>query len=157
MTENELITCDTCKAVCCRYIATPLDTPVDKEDFQHLRWFLMHENIWIHIDDEDDWYVEFRTPCKNIGKNNECIIHNDNPNGKRLKYGMPDICTRHPLDSCEMNGEGEAYEHTFKTLEEFERYVETHMPEIITREVEIKEDEEEECKCHSWKNYEKKQ
>ena len=37
--------CDHCTAKCCRYFALPLDEPTEVEDFEFIRWFLLHDQI----------------------------------------------------------------------------------------------------------------
>ena len=137
MKEN-VKTCEGCPALCCRYIAVEFDKPADKEDFHHIRWFLMHQNVRVQIDDEGKWYVEFRTPCKNLDEDNLCQIHPSHPNnpgGSPEKYDEPQICMEHSPEECEFNSDGkDAYEHVFRDNKSFEEYVEKNMPEIINKE-----------------------
>lgn len=37
------------------------DDPEDFEDFDNFRWYLYHENVFIYIDEEEDWFVGFKT------------------------------------------------------------------------------------------------
>ena len=138
--KEDTKTCEGCPAKCCRYVALEFDIPEDKEDFHHIRWFLMHANVRIQIDDEDNWYIEFRTPCKNLDENNLCVIHPmhpSNPNGSPEKYGEPQICIEHSPAECEFNGEGEdPYEHVFTNVHQFEEYMEKNMADVITKEPE---------------------
>ena len=32
------VLCDHCTARCCHYFALPIDTPVDRNDYDNLRW-----------------------------------------------------------------------------------------------------------------------
>lgn len=138
-------TCKECEGKCCRYIAVEVDAPEDKEDFHHFRWFLMHKNVVINHDiDEDEWYVEFRTKCKNLTKDNFCKIHPENSNKKPSKYGEPLICQEHSMEDCELYGEGITYDKIFTTVEEFEKFIEKNMPEIINKEPEEDKHEDEE-------------
>lgn len=34
--------CDYCSAKCCRYFAFPIDRPKKRQDFDYLRWFMLH-------------------------------------------------------------------------------------------------------------------
>jgi len=108
-----MISCKKCNGECCKYIATYIDKPKNREDIHHIRWFLCHKNVKICIDDEKDWYIEFITPCKYFGKDKKCKIYD-----KR-----PDICRKHGVDECDINGEGDAYEKEFHNVKEFEEYV----------------------------------
>lgn len=131
MTEK---TCANCDAKCCKYVAAEIDVPENKEDFHHLRWFLMHENVVINVDlDKDEWFLEFKTRCKNLKENNLCKIHETKENGS--KYGEPDICKEHSVEECEFYGDGaEPYDFVFTTPEQFEEFIEKNRPEIITKE-----------------------
>ena len=40
--EGEVL-CDYCTAKCCKYFALPIETPEDEEDFDFLRWYLVHD------------------------------------------------------------------------------------------------------------------
>ena len=48
--------CDYCVAKCCRYFALPLETPKRRKDFDTLRWFLLHKNTAIFVE-ENAWYL----------------------------------------------------------------------------------------------------
>jgi uncharacterized protein len=129
--------CSTCAALCCKYVATEIEKPEDREDFHHLRWFLMHNDVVVHFDEEDGWFVEFKTVCKNLAEDNLCLIHKMHPNnnGKSpAKYDQPDICKKHSPSDCDRNDEGIAYTHTFTNVGAFEKFIEERFPEIITKE-----------------------
>lgn len=79
--------CHLCNASCCRYFALQLDTPEDKEDYDHIRWYLMHEGIAVWVDD-GDWYLEVRTPCRHLQGDNTCGIYETRPQICR-DYGLP--------------------------------------------------------------------
>ncbi|NQU25948.1 MAG: hypothetical protein HQ567_32055, partial [Candidatus Nealsonbacteria bacterium] len=50
------ILCSYCGAKCCCYFALPIDTPEDWEDFEFIRWYLLHERATIFTE-EDCWYL----------------------------------------------------------------------------------------------------
>ena len=79
--------CHLCNASCCRYFALQLDTPEDKDDYDHIRWYLMHEGIAVWVDD-GDWYLEVRTPCRHLQGDNTCGIYQTRPQICR-DYGLP--------------------------------------------------------------------
>ena len=105
--------CEECGGKCCNYIAIQIDKPVNKKDYDYIRWYLTHKNVNIFIDHERNWYVEFRTPCDYHQKNNRCSIYTS----------RPEICRQHG------NGEGECefydtpYSAYFSSLGEFENYL----------------------------------
>ena len=59
---------------CCRYVALEIDTPEDREDIDQIRWFLVHKNVWIFIDHDDSWNIQFNTPCENLDEEGNCSI-----------------------------------------------------------------------------------
>ena len=63
------ILCEHCTAACCRYLAIPLDEPTTARDFDDIRWYLMHEDVSVFVED-GDWYIQFQTRCKNLGADN---------------------------------------------------------------------------------------
>ncbi len=48
--------CTYCTAKCCRYFALPIDKPTTWRDFDHMRWFLLHEKASVFVE-EGDWYL----------------------------------------------------------------------------------------------------
>ena len=106
------LSCGDCNAKCCRYVATEIDKPENKKDYENILWYLLHENVEVFIED-DDWYIQFSTPCKALDKNWECTIY-----PKR-----PEICKGLSIENCERNGEGEPYDIVFKEPEDFVEYM----------------------------------
>ncbi|MBD3253257.1 YkgJ family cysteine cluster protein [Candidatus Pacearchaeota archaeon] len=105
-------TCKGCGAKCCRYIATEIDKPESKKDYQDIVWYLLHENVWIFIE-EGKWYIQFNTDCKKLDENSKCSIYEKRPK----------ICRDLDIESCERYGDGEAYDFLFKEPEEFIDYL----------------------------------
>ena len=48
--EGEVL-CEYCTAKCCRYFALPIETPTTKEDFEFIRWYLLHERATVFTDE----------------------------------------------------------------------------------------------------------
>lgn len=75
--NQENISCEGCSK-CCEYIAVEIDKPETEEDFENIKWFLLHKNVKVFIqeeennedDDDDDEY----------GEESENIENNDNDN-----------------------------------------------------------------------------
>lgn len=103
--------CATCPAICCRYVATCIDTPTTKGDFDDIRWYIAHRDVWVFVDD-GDWYLCIERPCRYLSKTNECMIYDRRPR----------ICRQYKIDDCERYGTGEAYDLKFKRPEEIEAY-----------------------------------
>ncbi len=113
--KSKDVDCDACSAECCKYVATGIDTPADKHDYDNIRWYLMHENINVFIDHDDDWYIEFKTPCTHLGDDNKCEVYNKRPL----------ICALHGISDgvCEFFGEEPPYKVCFVNEAEFEKYM----------------------------------
>jgi len=109
-----MITCEECDGKCCRYIATEIDEPETKEDWDEIKWFLYHENVVVYKDNDKEWIVEFRTRCKNLDENNQCKIYD-----KR-----PQKCRDHEAESCEVNGDGKLGDPVFRNIKDVDEYLE---------------------------------
>ena len=105
------ILCDRCVALCCRYIALPLDTPESASDFDDVRWYLMHENIHVFVEDEV-WYIGIAVRCKNLASDNRCQVYETRPR----------ICRGYDTDECEWHGTEYRYEHLFTSADQLEAY-----------------------------------
>ena len=113
--KSRIINCDECSAACCKYVATEIDVPANATDYDNIRWYLMHKNINVFIDHDDDWYLEFKTPCSHLGEDNKCKVYKN----------RPEICSRHGIDDgiCEFLGEELPYKVCFTNEMEFEEYM----------------------------------
>ena len=105
--------CVECQAQCCRYVAVEIDTPKTKKEFDDVRWYLLHENIYVFVDHDDAWHIEFRTRCRALGDDHLCHEYAD----------RPQICRDHgwPVGCCEFFDA--PYKVRFKTPEEYIRYL----------------------------------
>lgn len=70
--------CHLCTARCCKYFALPIDTPETLEDYDQIRWYLMHEGVAVWME-EGTWYIEIRTVCKHLQPDNSCGIYETRP------------------------------------------------------------------------------
>ena len=107
----ELIVCEHCTAVCCKYLALPLDTPTRPRDFDDLRWYLMHEHISVFIED-GAWYIQFATRCRNLQADNRCGVY----------ANRPQICREYKAGECDYESGSHDYEHLFTRPEHIEAY-----------------------------------
>ena len=82
--------CDYCTARCCRYIALPIDEPTSWKDFDDLRWYLMHDDIGLFVD-EENWYIMIHRDCRHIRDDYKCGLYMD----------RPQICRDYKTDDCE--------------------------------------------------------
>jgi Fe-S-cluster containining protein len=72
------VLCEHCTAACCRYVALPIDTPTCARDFDDMRWYVMHENIAVFVED-GEWFIQIHTPCRQILPDGRCAIYETRP------------------------------------------------------------------------------
>ncbi|RMD45516.1 YkgJ family cysteine cluster protein [Candidatus Pacearchaeota archaeon] len=104
--------CEGC-SLCCKYIAIEIDKPENKEDIDQIRWFLLHKNVWVFIDHDNSWNVQFNTPCTKLSSKGLCTIYRKRPR----------ICKDYSTESCEKWGEGKSFKVLWKNAEEFEKWL----------------------------------
>jgi Fe-S-cluster containining protein len=105
--------CEKCVALCCRYIALPLDNPEDAEDYDNIRWYLIHENIVVFVED-GQWFIGILNRCKHLMPDNRCGIYEERPR----------ICRKYTTDNCEYHGAEYDYEHLFTSGDQLRAYAE---------------------------------
>jgi len=107
--------CKKCDAFCCRHIAVQIEKPVSKKGIDNVRWYLLHENVWVSIDHDGNWLLEFRTPCRNIDKDFKCSDYD----------GRPQICRDYPGkdELCERQADDKSYSQLFINEKEFDLYI----------------------------------
>ena len=111
------ILCEHCTAVCCRYVALPIDTPETPADFEDLRWYLIHEQISVFVED-GDWYISFQTPCRHLQADHRCGIYATRPR----------ICRGYTTDNCDYHSGDYGWEHHFSSPEHLDEYLRTLQP-----------------------------
>ena len=104
--------CDHCTAKCCRYFALPIDTPESREEYDYIRWYLLHQQASIFVDD-GTWYLLIHTPCRHLQPNNLCGIYDS----------RPQICREYTTENCEYD-DSWTYQQYFETPEQFNEYCE---------------------------------
>lgn len=105
--------CDDCDD-CCHYVAIEIDKPEDKEDWEHIKWYLLHKNVNVFIDWEDDWFVEFVTSCTALdAKTKLCIIYKN----------RPQVCCDYSQKTCTQYNNEPAEKKYFKTINDLEKYL----------------------------------
>jgi len=113
---NELgpdeIPCSYCPAKCCKYFALPIETPDCWEDFEFIRWYLLHDRATVFVED-DTWYLLVHNWCKHLGDDNLCTAYET----------RPQICRDYKTDNCEYEDEW-VYDHYWETPQQVEEYAE---------------------------------
>jgi Fe-S-cluster containining protein len=105
------ILCEHCTALCCKYIALPIDTPRTPRDFDDIRWYLMHENVSVFVED-GDWYVQFAARCRNLAADNLCGVY----------ATRPKICREYKAGECDYGGGEYGYDQLFTSAAEIEQF-----------------------------------
>lgn len=82
--------CEHCTAKCCRYFALPISTPKNFADLEYIRWYLLHEQATVFIEDET-WYLLVHTVCRHLQDDHRCGIYET----------RPQICRDYTTDNCE--------------------------------------------------------
>ena len=109
--------CDHCTAKCCRYFALPIDTPDSREEFEYIRWYLLHERASVFVEGET-WYLLVHTVCRHLGDDNRCGIYET----------RPQICREYSTDECEFDDDW-TYDKYFETPEQVHEYMEAVLPD----------------------------
>lgn len=115
--NNRLDDCIACQAKCCRHVATIIEKPTCKRDYDNIRWYLMHEDVQVFIDKEGEWTLEFFTKCENLLDNHTCSKYADRPG----------VCRDYPEDGtpCEYEHAEPLHKILFTRVGEFEKYLES--------------------------------
>ena len=110
------VLCEHCTAKCCRYFAFPIDTPETREDFDHLRWYMIHGRVSLFVEDET-WYLMIHADCRHLQEDQRCGIYDD----------RPAICRAYSTDNCEFDDDA-CYDKLFETPEQIREFAEAVLP-----------------------------
>ena len=111
MAEENL--CESCAALCCRYVALPIDNPEDVRDYDNIRWYLMHENMVVFVE-EEQWYLGVFSKCKHLQPDNRCGVY----------LTRPRICRKYDTDNCDYHGGDYNYSDLFTSADQLREYAE---------------------------------
>lgn len=108
--------CGSCIALCCRYFALEIDKPQRPEDFDDLRWYLLHDRTQIFTEGRS-WFVQVFNKCSWLGDDGSCQGYDQRPS----------ICREYESKWCDQDetkgGSGEPDpDLSFRTLAELEAY-----------------------------------
>ena len=109
------VLCEQCTAACCHYIALPIDEPDTRRDFDDIRWYLMHEGVTVFVE-EGDWYIQFRTRCRNLQPDFKCGVYET----------RPAICREYKAKDCDYEGGDYTYDHLFTEPEQIATFSKIH-------------------------------
>ncbi len=106
--KNLCANCDEC----CRYVAVEIDKPTTKTEYHNIFWLLLHEKVEVYIDEDNCWFVEFKTPCKKL-KNKLCSDYNNRPK----------LCRDYNQKDCTYYNEKAPEKFLFKEVDDFKKYL----------------------------------
>jgi Fe-S-cluster containining protein len=109
--------CDFCTAKCCRYFALPIEEPETFEDFEYIRWFLLHERATV-FKEKDTWYLLVHTTCRHLQADNRCGIYETRPK----------ICQEYSTKDCEYEDDW-TYDFYLETADQVAEYMEAVLQE----------------------------
>jgi len=110
--------CKQCGGKCCRYFCFQIDEPDSFDQFDDIRWFLLHEGISVHID-EGEWYISIANRCKALDEDSRCTAYEDRPL----------ICRRYTRATCDFTAGDYGYDEHFRTTED----IEAHARKVLGR------------------------
>jgi len=100
-----------CGAECCTYFALEIDEPEDEEDFDNIRWYLLHEKVAVYLA-EGCWHLLILNPCTALDALGRCARYQDRPK----------LCRAYGGESCEFHDHIE-FDAFFGTPEAFDEYL----------------------------------
>jgi Fe-S-cluster containining protein len=112
--------CVRCGGKCCRYFCFEIDAPEDYDEFEDVRWFLLHEGVSVHVD-KGEWYISIANTCKMLQSDNLCGVYETRPT----------ICRVYETATCDLNGGDYGYDEVFETPEQLEAYARRTLGEAV--------------------------
>jgi Fe-S-cluster containining protein len=112
--------CDKCSALCCRYFALPMDNPRTVDDYDNIRWYLMHENVVVFVE-KKQWYLGVLTKCKHLQDDNRCGIYETRPR----------VCRTYSTENCDYHGGEYDFDILFTSAEQLREYAEKKLKRSI--------------------------
>jgi len=107
---------------CCEYVSLEIDRPTDLTDFDQIFWYLVHKDVWVYIDDEKDWYIQFNTPCDKLVEQ-RCGFY---PH-------RPQLCRDYEPETCVRYGDGDPEEYLFKNETDLFNYLSKKRPKLYAK------------------------
>ena len=113
-----ITSCDECKnRTCCSMVVIEIDTPVNKDDYDDILWYLYHPGVTVFYEEdednpkEDQWNIRFDSKCMFL-----------NGDGKCNKYEeRPPICRGYSIAECDH--EFNDMKMHFKTAEQYKEWL----------------------------------
>jgi Fe-S-cluster containining protein len=106
------VLCEYCTGKCCKYFALPIEEPTGRNDFDFIRWYLLHERATVFVED-GSWYLMVHSRCKHLLSDNRCSTYET----------RPQICRDYTTEKCEYEDDW-VYEKYFEAPEQVVEYAE---------------------------------
>jgi len=84
------VLCEHCTAVCCGYIALPIEKPTTPGLRRH-PWYVMHDGISVFVE-EGDWYIQVAARCRNLQRTNAAASTKPVRHLPRVRRGRVRLC-----------------------------------------------------------------
>ena len=110
------VLCMHCTARCCRYFSLPIETPTTWNDFDNVRWYMMHGRVGVFVD-QGTWYLVVHADCQHLADDNRCRIYDDRPG----------ICRKYSTSGCEYDNDF-LYDRLFESPDQIWEYAEAVLP-----------------------------
>jgi Fe-S-cluster containining protein len=108
--------CDQCSALCCRYFVLEIETPETRRQYDDVRWYLVHQNVFVFIE-KKKWYLGVYSRCKHLQADNRCGIYDTRPK----------ICREYSTDNCDYHGGEYDWTVLFSSAEQLAAYAEEQL------------------------------
>lgn len=110
------VLCQYCTGRCCRYFALPIERPETWDDYDHIRWYMMHGQVSVFVEDTT-WYVMVHADCQHLQEDHMCGAYETRPG----------ICRSYTTDDCEYDNDA-PYDQLFETAEQMWEYAHAVLP-----------------------------
>jgi uncharacterized protein len=114
--------CDQCSALCCRYFVLEIETPETRRQYDDIRWYLVHQNVFVFIE-KKKWYLGVYARCKHLQDDNRCGIYDTRPK----------ICREYSTDNCDYHGGEYDWTVLFSSAEQLAAYAEEQLAQRAAR------------------------
>jgi Fe-S-cluster containining protein len=104
--------------MCCRYLALPIETPEDREDFDDIRWYLLHEGVSVFVED-GEWYLYVAADCRHLQPDYRCGIYATRPR----------ICRKYTTENCDYHSGDYGWDLHFTCPEHLDEYARAFLAE----------------------------
>jgi uncharacterized protein len=108
--------CDKCVGLCCRYFALAIEKPENRRDFEDIRWYLLHEDTVVFVED-GEWYLQINRKCRSLQPDNRCGVYEKRPT----------ICRAYQDENCDWHGDEYEYQHVFVEGDEIAQYAKQYL------------------------------